>query len=321
LLFVFFFGGQTILRIVYYGEVFPNTYYLKMTGFPILLRLSRGLFVWWKFIWNLNLILFLVPVLAVIFTYNHSLGTLATVIVLQMLYSIYVGGDAWEEWGGSNRYIAFVMPQFFILFAYGINLIKKSFFKNETTLSEIQKNSFKYKTYDFIRRRNFIALLLFAFFQFNNSVSFNMRGFLFIDLPPHVENIKNMVERALLIKRITTSDARIAVTWAGAIPYFSERYTVDILGKTDKTIARLKMRRDRGLKKYTQFVPGHMKFDYEYSLGELKPDAVLQFWGDLKEPEPYILGTYTKLVVGDKFYYLRNGSKKVRWDDFSKEKK
>src|SRR4051812_42078125 len=36
---------QTAFRLWYYGELLPNTYYLKMTGFPVGLRVSRGLFV------------------------------------------------------------------------------------------------------------------------------------------------------------------------------------------------------------------------------------------------------------------------------------
>src|SRR5258708_2972300 len=34
-LFVLFMGSQTLLRYGYYGDVLPNTYYLKMTGYPL----------------------------------------------------------------------------------------------------------------------------------------------------------------------------------------------------------------------------------------------------------------------------------------------
>ncbi|MBN1293371.1 MAG: hypothetical protein JXB48_16140, partial [Candidatus Latescibacteria bacterium] len=115
----------------------------------------------------------------------------------------------------------------------------------------------------------------------------------------------------------TTPDAKIAVTWAGAIPYFSGRYVVDILGKTDKVIAHMEMRKPKADdNKWTFFLPGHLKYDYRHSIGELKPDAVLQFWGDLDEANEYMAGKYIKLMAGDKFIFLRTDSDKVLWSKF-----
>ena len=34
--------SQTLFRLWYFGEPFPNTYYLKMTGYPMAFRLLRG---------------------------------------------------------------------------------------------------------------------------------------------------------------------------------------------------------------------------------------------------------------------------------------
>jgi hypothetical protein len=56
------------------------------------------------------------------------------------------------------------------------------------------------------------------------------------------------------------------VIWAGAIPYFSRRPAIDPLGKSDPVIAAL---RPRGA-----FVPGHDKWDIEYSVGRLTPDLI-----------------------------------------------
>ncbi|HET6823503.1 MAG TPA: hypothetical protein VFH34_12710, partial [Anaerolineales bacterium] len=43
-LFVLVLGGQTLARYFYYGDVLPNTYYLKVEGWPISLRIMRGLY-------------------------------------------------------------------------------------------------------------------------------------------------------------------------------------------------------------------------------------------------------------------------------------
>jgi hypothetical protein len=32
--FILFVGGMTLARYLYYGDILPNTYYLKLTGYP-----------------------------------------------------------------------------------------------------------------------------------------------------------------------------------------------------------------------------------------------------------------------------------------------
>ena len=123
-----------------------------------------------------------------------------------------------------------------------------------------------------------------------------------------------MVESALVIRDISTDDARIAVTWAGALPYFSERYTVDILGKTDTFIAYEEMRQTSGLGKFVYFYPGHLKYNYEYSIGKMKPDIIVQFWENSEEATTYVINNYRQLSVKDWFFYLRSDSKNILWD-------
>jgi hypothetical protein len=312
---VVFVGGQTLIRILYYHDPLPNTYYLKMTGYPLLLRLTRGFLVWSSFVWNMNILLVLSAGFIILVNYKKSFGLLATVVFAQMIYSIYVGGDAWEEFGGSNRYITPVMPMLFLLLVYGFSKLGEYF-----SLNGIKMKGQDKKVLFFLRNHIFSILVIFSFLQFNSPPGpLNLINLLLLNPPPHVENNKAMVERALLIKEITSPEASIAVTWAGAIPYFSERKTVDILGKTDKTIARIDMRKSSGKDRFKYFLPGHLKYDYSYSVGQLQPDAILQFWGDLQEAEPYITGRYTKLVAIDKVFYLKNGSKNILWQKFMKE--
>ena len=252
--------------------------------------------------WGLNVIFVLLTAAMVAFRFNARKGLLAVVIVLQMLYSIYVGGDAWEDWGGSNRYIAFVMPAFFILFIDSIRIVLRAVSGYLTRFGDRA-----------VHKIGWIVVVI-AFLQFNsNSGSLSLPGLLFFKKPAHVENNMGMVERALILRQITKADASVAVTWAGIIPYFSERHVVDILGKTDAYVAHLPMRRTEGAAKLTYFHPGHLKWDYAHSIGELAPDAVLQFWGDLAEAEPYIVDSYVRVVFGDKWVYLKKGSDKIRW--------
>lgn len=71
---------------------------------------------------------------------------------------------------------------------------------------------------------------------------------------------------AALIAKNARPDARLAVLAAGTIPYFSGRPTLDLLGKTDRTIARLPGH--RGARH------GHRKWDHAWSLAT-RPDFVI----------------------------------------------
>ena len=79
---------------------------------------------------------------------------------------------------------------------------------------------------------------------------------------------QNNVELALTIKQNTPADARVADDWAGNMFYFCERYAIDLLGKSDRVIAHMDVASKEAR-------PGHNKFDYDYSLGQLKPDVLV----------------------------------------------
>lgn len=78
----------------------------------------------------------------------------------------------------------------------------------------------------------------------------------------------NLVRTGVFLRQNTPPDSKVAASAAGSIFYFSERHGIDFLGKADRYIARLPVTSDG-------VVPGHNKFDYDYSLGVLKPDFVV----------------------------------------------
>ncbi len=118
--------GQTVARYLYYGNVLPNTYYLKMTGSPLSIRIKRGFYVFFKFVWNFNVVLFLLPFLYLLFRRDRAVWYLFLVFGVQVAYSIYVGGDAWENRGGANRFFAIVMPVFMVLFALTLEKLRQA---------------------------------------------------------------------------------------------------------------------------------------------------------------------------------------------------
>jgi hypothetical protein len=286
--------SQTLFRLFYYGDWLPNTYYLKVSGVPLLLRMERGLVVLALFIWKINWVFFLIAFLPLILRKNKTLLLPAALIMTQMAYSVYVGGDSWDWWGGSNRFISIIMPIFFILFACGTR-----------DLTEIITGGMGWKKSNTL----FATLILGALVNFNAiSGPAALAEWLLIKKPLHVEDNQEKVREALLLKRITRKEARIAVTWGGIPIYFSERQGVDLLGKNDRVIARQKMRPISGIR---EFNPGHLKRDYAYSIGQLRPDVVAELGRAPEEAEPFLKQYYDRIALEGFSFYLLKGSQNI----------
>ncbi|MCS6872763.1 MAG: hypothetical protein NZ571_15055 [Anaerolineae bacterium] len=262
MLLALFIGGQTLFRLVYYSEWLPNTYYLKATGTPLAVRLARGA----------EQALRYAPLLAVLVVAAwrwSELRLLVLVFAAQVAYSIYVGGDAWEHvWlMAANRYITAAMPMAFV--ALGVALGKA--------------------LHNWRLRRLANALIVSALLiawagmclvtageddrrwmsdkspleVLGASFTFKMRERSFW------RQHRYMLEVAYWVNELTTPQACVAITVAGIASYFlPDHCMIDILGRSDKYIARLPARSE-------QFYPGHNKWDYAHSL----PRAdVFQVW-------------------------------------------
>jgi hypothetical protein len=306
---VAFLGGQTLFRLLYYGDPLPNTYYLKLTGFPLHFRLVRGLFTAQDFIWDLNWVLFLFPFAFAAWRGERHLGLLASLVLAQLLYSVYVGGDAWEWWGGANRYVAPAMPCFFVLFAAGLAYVA------DTAASAAARKPPPLLLTPRALRVGLGVFLLLSWLNFNALKG--PRGLLslaLIRLPLEVERNRGPVEEAFLLRSFTTPEARVAASRVGALAYFSDRPIIDILGKNDRWVARRRSRLLPGASPWVGFLPGHTKWEAAYSIGKLRPDVVVQLWDPYREAVPYLQRWYVEAQIrGHRFYFLR-GSPRICWD-------
>jgi hypothetical protein len=165
----------------------------------------------------------------------------------------------------------------------------------------------------------FFALL--SLVNFNTLLDFNSLEYATLRKPSiYVTGQEKILRIALFVKENTTPDATVLAVAAGGVPYFSERITYDLLGKSDRVIAHEPMHIDlsAGL---LDFRPGHNKWDYAHSIGELKPDIIPEVWqGTLAEAQPY-LKDYTvikmedfKRWLPDGVMYVRTGSSNILWD-------
>jgi len=318
-LLVLFLGGQTLARYLYYGDFLPNTYYLKIQGFPISLRVFRGLYALFHMIYYSNWAIFLLPLTLFFFHRNWRVVLLLLIFVGQIAYSVYVGGDAWEHRVGANRYISMAMPLYFVGLAWVLDEIRRkmlSAWESAGNTSSLSLGS----------RAVYAVLFVCILFSFNALFGDwrSIERWQLARRSNFVQGNEQNLKAALMLKNTTTPDASIAVVGAGTIPYFlPDRLAIDIMGKTDPVVAHGPVRSPAGIPAVyflqtgndNMMRPGHMKWNYAHTFGELKPDVIVSLWDEtLKEFEPY-QQDYVLASIGDKILVLlRRDSPNILWD-------
>jgi len=245
--------GQTMARLAYYGELLPNTYYLKMGGISWWRRVSYGVQVFDDWMGQSHY-LPLLPVLAPFVRRSRLLAPAVAVVVAEAAYSVWIGGDAFEGHQiGANRFLSTVAPIALVLLVFVcVTVADRSRAAAGAAVA--------------------CALVL-------------ANGILGIDRARTVAGVDrdgdalaslHWTRQALALERVAPANARIAVVAAGTVPYFLlDHYVIDILGKMDKRIAHLPMHQ---ISSAREWQPGHMKYDQSYSIGELKPDIIAGYW-------------------------------------------
>jgi hypothetical protein len=281
----------TILAIlwfqkIYFGDFLPTTYYQKVTGFPTLERIKHGIFVFNQFATRDTLFLFLFSVAGLFFykiQRNREALLLLGIFLMQCAYSIYVGGDYAEpETNSANRFIAQGMPALIILFSW----ITSRIF---TDLMTAQPQSAFSKS----KVNPAIPLAVITLLIINGEPWFDYS----IDNAPLLRADIRRAKIALHIKNNTSPEAVIAVHAAGQIPYYSERTTIDLLGLNDPIVAK-------GLG-HGEFYPGHNKWDYDYSIGQLQPDLIADNFAPLAE---FLRENYNYQNVGNGIYVRKDST-------------
>lgn len=297
---------QTLLRMWYYGDIVPNTYYLKLTGVAWNIRVARGAYVLLQFIWKADALLVALPFVLAI-RGDRRVWLVLWILVTQMAYSVYVGGDAWEYWGGTNRYILIAMPGFFIVLAAALARIASS-------LAAFIHDEKGWAPGGRVTPWLFALAIAYAVVSLNSIHGIGALTEAMLIRPSlHAGNggeNQRDVEQALALRRATTADAKVAVVRAGTIPYFADRPAVDLLGKNDARVAREPARFATG-GDFRDFRPGHMKVDLAYSIGAQKPDVVVQLRRRESLARPFLQG-YDEVLLGGACAYVLRASPHVR---------
>ena len=290
-------GVQTFARLLYFHDPLPNTYYLKLTGYPAMLRVARGAWVLFQTIVLSNGLLLLLPAAAIALESGEARRRqllLLTPLFAQAAYSVWVGGDAWEGTIPCNRYLAVAMPLLFVAAASAIARLAARLDP---------------------RARLGPAPALALAVAVTLAVA-PWRTTLLAAPLPYIDKDRDLTVRALAARQLTRPEGSVAATGVGTIGYYSERRIVDLLGKCDRHVARLPMRRAVRQNPLTYFLPGHLKWDYAWSIGELKPDLVAQLWEYPAEAQPYLrdyVVTTTKVGGEPLLMAARKESQRVLW--------
>jgi hypothetical protein len=304
-LYFLFVVGQLAFRYLYYGELLPNTYTLKLTGMSLLARIKNGIGFVAPFIKE-NAFVLVLSSINLVFDFQKRKLLLVSIVFSAISYEIYVGGDPWNYW----RIMSPFMPLLMILFLITINAIVLAISSTQVFTIYFLRNP--------IFPKKYTGQILIALLTLIGLLSANVRFLAeisFLKKPYQTESNRVNVNTAIVLSQLTTSDATVGVYWAGSIPFFTNRKAIDFLGKSDRYIAQLPPDVSGSIAwSGMSSVPGHNKYDLNYSIKTLEPTYVQGFqWGtqDLSE---WADTNYVKVEYNDVSLFLLKDSPAVLWD-------
>ncbi len=322
----------TLWRYSYYGDVVPNTFYLKATGVDLRVRAETGLYWFCQSVAFYLAPFLLLPLAALpaLLSSARAHVLLMAMMALTVLYSIWIGGDAWE-WMTKfpNRYLSCVLPLLFLLAAAAsehvashnvrrghvaialaamLGLVAYAAIPSEYRLALpghfATRQSGPLIASFFVAAGLLVALIWRPHWELRHAPSLILAGCLAMNVPAIAFAVKSggfdvatdhfLVRKGLALKKALPADSTLGVTFAGSLCYYSRLRCVDLLGKSDRRIARMPAVE-------SVFYPGHNKYDLDYSLNVLAPDYVDATRHDV-DLAPY---GYAPMNVGDFILYRR----------------
>ncbi|MBN1231812.1 MAG: hypothetical protein JXA60_00460 [Candidatus Coatesbacteria bacterium] len=281
--------GRLLFSRIYYGDWIPNIIVARYYGLPLYTAIKNGMVFVYSNLLSL-LPLLIIASACVIFFYGRKYILLFLLFLTSLLYAIVSGGD-------SGYFIKNICPFIPLLF-----ILTLGFFKDLGKKYRLRKWQL-----DILIHAAFVI----SIFMLNKN--YIKEALLRETIISYEDNTRN-VRRAVAINEIMTMDAKLGLTWIGVLPYYSERYTIDFLGRTDRRIARLMpdISGKYGFKGMNS-IPGYNKIDMDYSLLKLKPDFATLGWGRhdfRKMAKDHYIPIIYKLTL----LYVKKESPNILWD-------
>lgn len=282
--------GMAIFRKTYYGEWLPNTYYLKIAGIDLSQRLANGGRFIVKFLasaWPALLAGFIG-----LWRWRIAKALIACLMLSAIAYQVYAGGDPWVYW----RFLAPYFPLQLMLAFAGLEVL----FAGIASLPKSRGGFFRPSG----------AVLAASLACWLLILGWSNAAFLpefFRKTIPYATDYNGLnAGIGLKLSKICKPDATIGVIWAGVIPYYAGVKAVDFLGKCDKKIARLPPHESSG-----PYAPGHNKYDLKYSICQLQPDYVQNFYWAGNDEQVFVFAHY---VTRDSGLFLKKDSPMIHWE-------
>lgn len=219
-------------RHAYYGDWLPNTYYLKVHGLEQ--PFARGSAYARNFLVHYAVVLAIAAASALTLLRTDRRGLIPFGAVLPTLgWVVLVGGDMFVWY----RFFAHAMPIVFVFAIAGVVRLGRGA----------------------LGQAAWAAVLFLVSFPLVRPLG----RLVFLDTNG---DPLDQIQVAMLIKKNASPDSSVAVITAGIVPYFTRLRAIDVLGKSDKHIARLAP--------FKGAMVGHGKLDPAYTLGK-QPDLVV----------------------------------------------
>jgi len=235
---------------LYYGDPLPNTWYLKAVGSPRLLVIRSGLEQLGARLPGLAPALALAAFAAWRRRGDPVVLAAASCIVAGLAYDVWTGGD-WLGADYASRYAVPVLPLLLLLAIDGagglVGILGARLPVGARTGLALAAGA---------------GVALLASPRLARVEWFDPRAATLLK----AVNVQNF-RTARFLREHTSPDTSVAVHWAGVTPYFAERPAIDVLGRSDRHIAKLVVER---------FLPGHSKWDWDYVLAERRPDVFVE---------------------------------------------
>ncbi len=299
-------------RWIYFGDILPNTYYLKMTGVPLAVRLARGIgSLTEDFLQHSILILAVFFVGAALLARRQSRFLLPAVLVgLHIAYTIYIGSDNKDGTiEGGNRFIAPAIPLVFVVLNSCLNHIV-SFSRDHTTrLSALP---------DLVKAAQALLVLIVSI-QANglyghDGAGVQWRRLLFLKDNQFVRPYSHLVRKTRRLESFAKNEAVVAVAAAGIPSYMGNFRMVDMYGYNDSRVARMDSVPELTLQNADHFIPGHMKWDLDYLLGTVRPDVIFQVPRRLMKASERDATLQERGYFFKRDYYFRKDSPHLKFD-------
>lgn len=274
-------------RWQYYGWLLPNTFYAKVGGDYY--AYIRGLFYCVKFVSAFGgLFLFALPLALFLDRRVPFWVWYALALSLAFVaYIIYVGGDGLV----CSRFFVPILPLIYLL-------VQAGFHRMATSL--------QFRVSGATRARFIVGLLAATMFVGTLNASYNVRREPYADVVKDREMVRNLVRVGQYLRENSKPGDSIALAVAGAIPYYSKLYTIDMLGLTDVHIAHKEMPH------MGHGSAGHEKSDWDYVISR-EPTYIITDW-----PTPQQQTKEPMVTSGGNVYVFRSVriGEGMFWRDF-----